>query len=136
MSVHIVLSDVLDRHPERYTCRLCAFKNCLYANARDNKPCNKFEMTQADMDFYRRRDAEDERRRQNEVDREKYALVPCPFCGGNVHFEINPAWVPNYCVSCDDEDCRGHKYADFGDPESKEEAARLWNRCAGRKDAK
>lgn len=132
----VFISDIIQGHPERYTCRLCIFKKCLYANARDNKPCARFEMSQADVDFYRKRDAEDKRRRQNEEDREKYALIPCPFCGGNVHFEINYAWVPNYCVSCDDEDCRGHKYADFGDPESKEEAARLWNRCAERKDVK
>lgn len=93
-------------------------------------------MSQADIDFYRKRDAEDRKRKQNEEDRKKYALVSCPFCSGPVHFETNHAWVPNYCVSCDDTDCRGFKFADFGDPESKEEAARIWNRCAGRKDAK
>lgn len=51
-------------------------------------------------------------------------------------FEIEHNWIPNYCVSCDDMDCRGFKFADGDDPESKEEAAKQWNKCAGRKDAK
>ena len=42
---------VAQGHPERYSCRLCVFKKCLYANVRDNKPCARFEMSQADIDF-------------------------------------------------------------------------------------
>ena len=136
MSVHVSLYDILRDHPERRSCRNCAFKNCLYANARDNKPCDKFDMSPEDIEFFRQRDAEERRRKQAKEDIEKYGLVPCPFCGGPVHFEIEYNWIPNYCVSCDDMDCRGFKSADGGDPESKEGAAKQWNKCASRKDAK
>ena len=66
---------VAQGHPERYSCRLCVFKKCLYANVRDNKPCARFEMSQADIDFYNKRDAEDSKRKQNEEDRKKYAFL-------------------------------------------------------------
>jgi len=133
MIVFFDMNVILEGHPERRNCRYCvAFKKCLLANARDNDPCNRFSMAQSHANDFRCHDRLERDRRQREEDRVKYALENCPFCDGPSHFEEKPEdWGYHpayYCVSCDDHDCRGFKYADGGDSLTKEDAARKWNR--------
>ena len=130
-------ADFLRDHPERHNCRNCyVFMTCLLAYPRNNVPCKSFGVAPETARYYRENDAKERSRRAREEDIEKYALAPCPFCGGSAHFEIDHSWVPTYCVSCDDIDCRGHKTADGGDPESKEDAAKMWNKRKNKKDTK
>lgn len=129
--------DPLEGHRERYNCRYCEHhRGCLLSNMRGDRPCGHFAISDSDIERFFLLDTEEERKAQAKADAEKFNIEPCPYCGGPSHISEDPEdWgyhPAHYCVSCDDMDCRGYKTADGGDPESKEEAVRKWNRRAAK----
>jgi hypothetical protein len=63
--------------------------------------------------------------KNNEAGEEKYPLDKCPFCGSKAEYTnpVRSKWV----VKCSSEECPVSPHTRFCN--TKEEAAKIWNRC-------